>query len=261
MQVNQWLSWTAGVGAVQLRYGSPDLPGFPSTRLRFIYSGSPTFRLNRQWSVTIGFSRQYYAYTPKAISQTTYADEQSANIIWTPDTRSRIELELFHRGISPEFLTSLLTFRLHGNGGTLDATRTIWKREKAQFDAGYEAMLFGYTHSAGLPSPEFNMNIGVFSPRFYQRHGAVARASWAPCKFLTWDLHGTLGGQQIGQGSNATFSSTAGSRLDFLLSPRTTFSLGYDYFNTASALQAFIVSNPAASYHSNNVTASLDFHF
>lgn len=280
MQVNEWLTWTAAVGAVVLRHGSPDLTqsGFPSTRERFIYSASPAFRLNRRLEISLGFSRQYYAYTPKAISQTIHVDEQSATVTWTPDSRSRIALLAYHRGISPEFLVPTVvivnpesgavigsfqgrTFRKHGNGGTLTATRTVWKGEKFQVEAGYDAMLFGYTHPDGLPAPEYYLNTGVFTPSFYQRHAGLLRTGWTLSKWLRWDLHGTAGGQQVRQGSSLSFSTTAGSRLDFNLSPRATLSLGYDYFNTASALQAFIVAGRAAAYHSNNLTATLHFSF
>jgi hypothetical protein len=56
-----------------------------------------------------------------------------------------------------------------------------------------------------------------------------------------------------------SFSSTAGSRLDFLPSRKTKLGLGYDYFNASSALQALITPVHAAGYHSNNLTANLEF--
>ncbi len=122
-------------------------------------------------------------------------------------------------------------------------------------------MLFGYTHPRGLPFPEFYLNTGVFTPSFYQRHAGLVHTVWNVSKFLTWDIHGTMGAQQIHQGSNLSFSSTAGSRFEFSMSPKTTLSLAYDYFNTASALQAFIIAGRAVAYHSNNVSATLDLRF
>lgn len=132
---------------------------------------------------------------------------------------------------------------------------------KGQFEAGHDTMAFGYTHPAGLPSPEFYLNTSVFTPSFYQRHAGLARLGLDPFKLVHWDLHGTLGAQQVHQGAALSFSSTAGSRLDFALSRKTTLSLDYDYFNAASALQALIIPVHAAGYHSNNVTASLHFSF
>jgi ribosomal protein L35AE/L33A len=241
------------------------------------FPSTPAFPVNRRWEISLAASRQYWAYTPKAISQTTRADEQSANITWTPDSRFRLAASLYHRGIAPEFLAPTVSilnadstqvvgvfagrvFRVHGNGGTLTATRTVWKEEKSQLEAGYDAMAFGYTHPTGLPIPEYYLNTGVFTPSFYQRHAGLLRATlgW---KYVQWELHGTAGVQQVRQKSNLSFSSTAGTRLDFLLSRKTTLSLGYDYFNTASGLQAFLTPLQAAGYHSNNLTASLDFRF
>jgi len=279
MQLNEWFSWTASAGFVEFRDGSPNEAslGFPSTRERAIYSVSPTFRPNRHWEISFGASRQYWTYTPKAISQTTRADEQSANITWSPGSRNHIDASLYHRGISPEFLlptVSILSadatrvvgtftgraFREHGNGGTLTATRTLWKGEKSQFEAGYDAMAFGYTHPTGLPFPTYYLNAGVFTPSFYQRHAGLVRLT-AGSKYVQWEVHGTAGAQQILQHSDPSFSSTAGTRLDFLLPRKTTLSLGYDYFNTASALQALLTPVHAAGYHSNNITANLDLRF
>jgi len=279
MQVSEWFSWTASAGLISFRYGPPDdaSQGFPSTRERVIYSLSPTFRLSRQWEISFAASRLYWAFTPKALSQTTRMDEHSASITWTPDSRSHVAVSLYHRGVAPEFLAPTVAilnpqstqvvaafsgrvFRMHGNGGTVTATRAVLKGEKSQLEAGYDAMAFGYTHPAALPFPEYFLNAGVFTPSFYQRHAGLLRATLGS-KYVQWELHGTAGFQQIRQGSDLSFSSTAGSRLDFLLFRKTTLSLGYDYFNTASALQALVTPVHAAGYHSNNVTASLDFRF
>jgi len=279
MQLNEWFSWTASGGGVEFRDGSPNeaSPGFPSTRERAIYSASPTFRPNRHWEISFGVSRQYWTYTPKAISQTTRADEQSANITWSPGSRNHVGASLYHRGIAPEFLlptVSILSadsthvvgtftgraFHEHGNGGTLTATRTLWKGEKSQFEAGYDAMAFGYTHPTGLPFPPYYVNAGVFTPSFYQRHAALIRLT-VGSKYVQWEVHGTAGAQQILQHSDPSFSSTAGSRLDFLVTRKATLSLGYDYFNTASALQALLTPVHAGGYHSNNLTANLDLRF
>ena len=139
--------------------------------------------------------------------------------------------------------------------------RLAWLRDRAQLEAGYTAMLFGYTHPPGLTSPEFFVNTGVFAPSFYQRHAVLIRPTLKPSQFLTWHIHATLGLQQVRQGSGRSFSSTAGTRLDFLLTPKITLSLGYDYFNTASAAQFLALTSRAAGYHSNTVRASLRFRF
>ena len=269
MKMNEWFQWTAEVGAIQLRHGGADFSanGLPSTRTRFIYSFRPGFRINRAWLISLGFSRQYYAYTPKAISQTTHVREQSVGLTWTPDSRSRADFRFYHRTFSPEFLIpdvgkfSSRTFRKRGNEGTLTATRAFWKGDRAQLEAGYTAMLFGYTHPPGLTSPEFFVNTGVFAPSFYQRHAVLIRPTLKPSQFLTWHIHATLGIQQVRQGSGRSFSSTAGTRLDFLLTPKITLTLGYDYFNTASAAQFLALTSRAAGYHSNTVRASLRFRF
>jgi hypothetical protein len=56
----------------------------------------------------LGFSRQYWAYTPKAISQTIHAEEQTASITWTATARSRVALAFYHRGVSPKLLAPTL---------------------------------------------------------------------------------------------------------------------------------------------------------
>lgn len=280
IRANSWFSLTASAGAIQLRHGSINLPqsGFPSTSQHFIYSVAPSFSLGRQWRFTFTTSRQYWAYTPKAISEEIHVDDQSADITWNPDFRSRMALTLYHRTILPPFLIPSIpvlnadgsaiirtfqsrVFTMHGNGGTLSATRTLWKGEKAQFEAGYDGMTFGYTHPGGLPSPAYYLNAGLFTPSFYQRQAGLIHATITPWNFVTWDLHGTAGVQQIYQGSGFSFSSTAGTRFDLRVSPRATLTLGYDYFNAASALQALVVPTRAAAYHSNQVTGGLDFHF
>lgn len=280
MQVNRWFSWTAGAGFVELRHGSPDLDstGFPSTRTRFIYTASPTFYLGRHWQFSLGSSREYWTYTPRSISETVHVDVLSASVTWLPDLWTRIALSYNRQQVSPPFLiptvpvfnadfTQIIgtfegrTFRLHGNGGNLTATRTLFRREKFNFEAGYTGRLFGYTHPSGLPGATFFTNAGVFTPRFYQRHAALVSSRLKLSRYLNWDFQGTAGAQQIGQGSDFSFSSTAGTGFDFRLSPSTTLRLGYDYFNAASAFQTLVTAGKAPAYHSNSVSVTLRFHF
>jgi cytochrome c-type biogenesis protein CcmH/NrfG len=279
MQLNRWFSWTAGAGAIQLRHGSADFDslGFPSTRTRFIYTATPTFYIGSDWEISLTCSRQYWAYTPKAISQTTHVDEVSGTLTWRPDPRSRIALGYYHRQLSPRFEIPTLTiydptfttplgtfqgrvFKKIGNGATVSATRTVVKKERGELTLGYDAMAFGYNHPPGLPSPEFFVNPGIFTPSFYQRHAGLLQVVLKPSNWITWDLHGTAGVQQFGQGSDLALSSTAGTRLDFTLSSHVTLSLGYEYFNSASAVQAVIL-RASRAYHSNYVTAGLHFRF
>jgi len=279
MQLNRWFSWTAGAGAIELRHGSPDHAslGFPSVRTRFIYTATPTFHLGNKWDISLTSSRQYWAYTPKAISQTTHVDEVSGTLTWRPGPRSRIALGYYHRQLSPRFEIPTLTiydptsttplgtfqgrtFKKIGNGATVSATRTVVKKERGELTLGYDAMAFGYNHPPGLPSPEFFVNPGIFTPSFYQRHAGLLQVVLKPSNSITWDLHGTAGVQQFRQGSDLALSSTAGTRLDFTLSSHVTLNLGYEYFNAASAVQAVIV-RAGRAYHSNYVTAGLHFRF
>lgn len=266
VQVNEWFRLAGSVGAVVLRHGAGDFPGFPGTDTHVIYSISPTFRLNHQWQVSLGFARQYVPYTPKSIGQTTHYDEQSLGILWTPDSLTRIAVNAFHRQIGPKFEIAPEPgypggiFQQKGWGGTVTATRILWKNEQAQFEAGYDGTVYGYTHPFGVADPQFTVNPGFFTPSFGQRHAGLVRLNWQPTDFLTWDLHGTLGAQQILRGSNQSLSSTAGTRLDFRLAPRTVLTVGYDYFNAASALQ--IVSPQGVNaYHSNSVYIMLFYTF
>lgn len=274
MRVNGWLSWTAGVGAVQLRHGSSDFGDpvlFPTTETRAIYNVSPTFNLTRRVALTVGASRQYWTYTPKSIAQDIHVDQQDASLTWSPDARSQIALAYYHRAFLPRFEIPTVTtpsgtfagraYQLHGHGGEITATRTVGKWEKGDLTVGYDGILFGYSHPAGLPSPQFFVNPGAFTPSFYQRQAALIRITAKPWQWVTWDLHGTLGAQQILQGSDFSFTSTGGTRLDLRTSSRTTLSLGYEYFNAASATQAVVVPTRAAAYHSNQVSVGLDFKF
>ncbi|MBI1983354.1 MAG: tetratricopeptide repeat protein [Acidobacteria bacterium] len=283
MRVNRWFSWTGGAGAITLRHGGPDLDaaGLPSTRTRFIYNASPTFHLGRHVLISLGSSRQYWAYTPKSTAQEVHVDELSGSLVLMPNSRSRIALGYYHRQISPPFLIPdifvfdpellpepgpVLTFegrsfKKIGNGGTFTATGIVFRGEKAEIEVGYDAMAFGYNHPPGLTAPEFFLNTGIFTPSFYQRHAGMFRIGLTPSRYLYWDLHGSAGVQQIRQAPDLSFSSTAGSRLDFNFSDNVTLSLGYDYFNAASAVQAVIVAAPAGAYHSNQITAGLRFRF
>jgi tetratricopeptide (TPR) repeat protein len=274
MNVNRWFSWQAGAGFIELRHGSPDLSnaGLPSTRTRFIYSASPTFHIGRRVQLVLGSSRQYWAYTPKAISEEIYVDEQSATLVLNPTTRTRIALGGYHREVRPGFrvyypVVPLQTFiyKIHGNGATVTATQAVVKRERGYIEIGYDGMAFGYTHPKGVGFPgapaEYLLNTGVFTPSFYQRHAAMFHSSLKVTHFLTWDLHGTVGEQQVKQKSGFSFSSTAGSRLDINLSKKTVFSLGYDYFNAASAFQVVNPNRPAFAYHSSSASAGLNFTF
>jgi len=278
MRVNQWFSWTAGAGAIQLRHGGPDLDaaGLPSTSTRFIYNASPTFYLGRHVQFSLGSSRQYWAYTPKSTAQEIHIDELTGGLVLIPNTRSRIAFGYYHRQISrpfqiPDILvydpisdsTNLVfegrSFKKIGNGATLTATGIVYRGEMTEFEVGYDAMAFGYNHPPGLPAPEFYLNTGVFTPSFYQRHAGTMRLGLSPSRYIHWDLHGSAGVQQIRQAPDLSFSSTAGSRLDFNFTDSVTLSVGYDYFNAASAVQAIIVAAPAGAYHSNQVTAGLRF--
>jgi tetratricopeptide (TPR) repeat protein len=274
MRVTQWLSFQAGAGFIELRHGSPDLPsqGLPSTRDRFIYSVSPTFHLGRRVQLVLGSSRQYWAYTPKAISEEIYVDEASGTLVLNPTSRTRIALGGYHREVRPGFELGnpnpgggTYIYKMHGNGATATFTQTIVRRERGYIEIGYDGMAFGYTHPQGLGSPlvpaEYFLNSGVFTPSFYQRHAGMFHSSLKVTHFLTWDVHGSAGEQQVKQRSGFSFSSTAGSRLDINLSKKTVFSMGYDYFNAASAVQVLVPNKPAFAYHSSSASAGLNFTF
>ncbi len=272
MRVNPWLSWNAGAGFIELRHGSQDFSGFPATRTRFIYTASPTFRIGRRVQLVLGASRQYWAYTPKAIAEEIYVDEQSGTLVFNPTSRTRIALGGFHREVRPGFVVPIpanpaqtFLYKMHGNGATATFTQTVWRRERGFIELGYDGMAFGYTHPKGVGTPnapvEYLLNTGVFTPSFYQRHAAMFHSSYKVAHFLTWDLHGTAGEQQVKQGSGFSFSSTAGSRLDFNVSKKTVFSMGYDYFNAASAVQVLTPNRPAFAYHSSSASAGLTFTF
>ncbi|HXE75821.1 MAG TPA: tetratricopeptide repeat protein [Candidatus Xenobia bacterium] len=270
MRVNNWFRFTVGAGAVVLRHGD-FVPGalFPSTRTRFIYMAAPTFTLAGKWDLTLGVSRQYALYTPRSIMQTIHFDEIAPVLVYRPDDRTRVALSLWYRWLSPEFELPPIPaegfpggiWRQRGLGGTLEVTRILWRGERGEFETGYVGQVMGYTHPFGLSAPEFFVNPGFFTPNFYQRHAALVRTLWKPTNWLAWDAHGTIGPQQILHGSDQSFSATAGTRLDFQLTPKTTLSLGYDYFNTAGAGQAFFPGARTAPYHSNAVFILLHFHF
>lgn len=272
MRMSSWLSWEAGVGAVELRHGSPELQGFPSTVSRVIYTATPTFYIGRSVQIVLSSSRRYWAYTPKAIAQELYVDEQSATLVLNPTSRTRIALGGFHREVRPGFqipdvnipgdgVFTGRAYKMHGNGGTLTGTQAVWKGDRGYVELGYDGMLFGYTHPEGLPASSFYVNTGVFTPSFYQRHAGLFHSSLNLGDHLRWDLHGTAGVQQVFQHSDYSFSSTGGSRLDIIFSDHMTLSLGYDYFNAASAVQALIEPTKAAGYHSNQASVGLDFKF
>jgi tetratricopeptide (TPR) repeat protein len=289
MRVNRWFSWTAGAGAIELRHGGPNLhaAGFPSTRTRFIYDASPTFYLGRHVMFSLGSSRKYWAYTPRSTAEEIHVDELNGSLVLMPNTRSRIAFGYYHRQISrpfqipdicvsdpvnggcvidpgsmePVLLFQGRSFKKTGNGVTFTATGIVYRGEMTEFEVGYDAMAFGYNHPPGLPTPEFYLNTGVFTPSFYQRHAGTMRLGLRPSRYIFWDLHGSAGVQQIRLAPDLSFSSTAGSRLDFNFTDSITLSVGYDYFNAASAVQAIIVAAPAGAYHSNQVTAGLRFRF
>ncbi len=268
MRVNNWFRWTAGAGAVVLRHGNlASGPLFPSTRTRFIYTVTPTFSIGRTWDFSLGVSRQYALYTPRSINQTIHFEELAPTVVYRPDDRTRIALSLWYRWLSPEYEVPPVDsfpggiFRQKGWGGTLEATRILWRGDRGEIETGYVGQMMGYTHPFGTSSPEFFVNPGFFTPNFYQRHAALVRTLWKPNSWFAWDAHGTVGPQQILHGSDQSFSATAGTRLDFSITPKTLLSLGYDYFNTAGAGQAFIPGARTAPYHSNAVYIQLHFHF
>ncbi len=275
MQVNSWFRWTAGIGSVTLRHGdlAGDLPGFPNTRTRLVWLAAPTFRLSDKWEAGFAVSRQYVPWTPKAISQTVHYDEGAINVVYRPDDRTRFALYFWHRRLGPEYEIQDIgsfggrIFRQRGTGGTFDATRVLWRGERGEFETGYTGTLMGYTHPFGLPpvdglpTQEFFVSPGFFTPNFYQRHAALVRALYKPTHWWAWDLHGTIGPQQILHGSNQSFSATAGTRMDFTLNPRTTLTLGYDYFSTAGAGQVFTPAARTGAYHANSVYILLHIRF
>ncbi len=268
MRVNNWFRFTAGAGAVVLRHGNlASGPLFPSTRTRFIYSVAPTFSIGRTWDFTLGVSRQYALYTPRSINQTIHFDELAPTVVYRPNDRTRVALSLWYRWLGPKYELPPIdsfpggVFRQKGWGGTLEATRILWRGDRGEFEAGYVGQMMGYTHPFGITSPEFFVNPGFFTPNFYQRHAALVRTLWKPNSWFAWDAHGTVGPQQILHHSDQSFSATAGTRLDFQITPKTLLSLGYDYFNTAGAGQAFIPGARTAPYHSNAVFIVLHFHF
>ena len=274
VRLNHWFSWTAGAGVATLHHGTGDLGAgaFPGLRTHPIYDAGITFYTSH-WEFAVGSSRHYLAYTPRAIEEEIHADEQNVTIAWSPDQRSHFAITGYHRQISPPFEIQDLplpgsrgvfhgrVFTMHGNGATFRATRDIVRREYGTLTLGYDGIVFGYTHPAGLPFSTYFTNPGVFTPSFYQRHVATAELSLSFPYHVRWNLHGSAGSQQIFQGSDFSFSSTAGTRFDFPFGPKTTLSLGYDYFNTASATQVVTVVTRGVAYHSSSVSARMHFRF
>jgi hypothetical protein len=144
MRVNNWFRFTAGAGAVVLRHGNlADGVLFPSTRTRFIYSVAPTVSIGRTWDFTLGVSRQYALYTPRSINQTIHFDEVAPTVVYRPDDRSRVALSLWYRWLGPKYEVPPIPadnfsgdiFRQKGWGGTLEATRILWRGDRGEFEA------------------------------------------------------------------------------------------------------------------------------
>jgi tetratricopeptide (TPR) repeat protein len=274
VRINHWFSSTAGAGVATLHHGTGDLGGgaFPGSRSRPIYDAGITFYTSH-WEFDVRSSRHYWAYTPRAIEQEIHADEQNATITWSPNLHTHFAITGYHRRISPPLEIQDVpvpgsggvfqgrVFTIHGNGATLRATRDIMRREYGTLTLGYEGIVFGYTHPSGLPFSTYLVNPGVFTPSFYQRQAATFELRLNLPHKVRWNVHGSAGSQQIFQGSDFSFSSTAGTRFDLPIGPKTTLSLGYDYFNTASATQVVTFVTRGAAYHNNSVSARMHFRF
>jgi tetratricopeptide (TPR) repeat protein len=117
-----------------------------------------------------------------------------------------------------------------GSGGALTFNRRLVRRERLGLDLGWSVLVDGYN------GPRRNVDLGFFTPSFYQRELLNADVHGQLTKRIGYDLLTAAGVQQVGNGQAVKRALQASPALTFRLTPYLSCKAGYTYYDSAQSL-------------------------
>ena len=247
----------AGV-PVPLPNGNGLQPGATSALVAFL---GGTYALNPTWSFDLTWSHLALPYTPLAVRLGVISTHDEGGINWTPDPRTGFHLTYFQEHLASELysqissavgpgtgLPEVVTERDQesGSGGTLSFNRRVVSGERLAVDLGASVFLDGYN------GPRRNVDVGFFTPRFYQRELLNSRLSGRLSKRFGYDLAAGFGLQQVDRKQALKRALCLSPTLKLKLTPYLSGSLGYTYYDSAQSL---------GIVRGNGVRAGVDWRF
>lgn len=232
-----------GAGArVTLPNGAGLQPGATSALIGFL---GGTYALNTAWSFDLTWSHLALPYTPLAVRLGVVSTRDEGGINWTPDPRTGFHLTYFQEHLASEpyyqisstvspgtGLPEIVNARDQesGSGGMLSFDRRVINGERLALDVGASAFVDGYN------GPRRNVELGFFTPRFYQRELPNGRISGRLSKRFGYDLAAGFGLQQVDRKQALKRALSASPTLKFRATPYLSGSIGYIYHDSAQTL-------------------------
>ncbi len=244
------LTLRGGFGMEHFGSGVPvTLPGSaglqPGATLAPIGFLGGTYALNSTLSFDLTRSHLALPYTPLAVRLGVLSTRTEGGIDWTPIPRTDFHLTYYEDHLTSERYGQVSSVvnsttgqplivdardQESGSGGTLSFNGRVIDGERMALDVGASAFLEGYN------GPRRNVDLGFFTPGFYQRELLNGRLSGWFSKRMGYDLAAGFGVQQVGQRQALTRASVASPALKFKLTPYLSGSLGYTYYDSNEAL-------------------------
>lgn len=234
---------------VALPNGNGRQPGATSTMIGFM---GGTYALNAAWSLDLTWSHLALPYTPLAVRLGVVSTREEGGINWIPVPRTQFHLTCFQEHLGSEPYSQLSSAaspgtglpevvnardRESGSGGTLSFNIRAFDGERLAIDLGASVFLDGYNGSRR------NVDLGFFTPSFYQRELLDGRLSGRISKRFGYDLAAGFGVQQFDQFVQQVDQKQAAKRalfasptLNFKITPYLSGSLGYTYYDSAQTL-------------------------
>ncbi len=217
-------------------------PGAGSSPVGFV---GGTYTLNSIWSFDLTWSHLALPYTPLAVRLGVISTRTEGGVDWTPIPRTDFHLTYFHENLASERYSQLSTtvnpttglplvidanLRENGGGGTLSFNRRVVDGERLAVDVGASAFVDGYN------GPRRGIDLGFFTPSFYQREMLNGRLSGQLSKRWSYDLTGGFGVQQVDRRQALTRAYMASPAVKFRITPYVSASLGYTHYDSTEAL-------------------------
>jgi tetratricopeptide (TPR) repeat protein len=240
-------------GGLGLEHFGPGLPvtlpngagAQPAATLAPIGFLGGSYALNPFLSFDLTWSHLALPYTPLAVRLGVVSTRTEGGINWTPDPRTQFHLTYFGEHlasetysqvspiVSPETGQPLIVNgreQESGSGGTLSFNLRTIERERLALDVGASAFLDGYS------SPRRNVEVGLFTPSFYQRELLNGRLSGQLSKWIGYDLSAGFGVQQVDRRQALTRAFVVSPAMKFRVTPYISANLGYTHYDSTQAL-------------------------
>jgi tetratricopeptide (TPR) repeat protein len=227
---------------VTLPSGSGPQPSATFAPIGFL-GGS--YALSPAWSFDFTWSHLALPYTPLAVRLGVISARKEGGINWTPDSRTSFHLTYFEERLASESYQQLSSIvnpeteaplviderdQEQGSGGTLSFNRRAIDGERFALDLGASVFLTGYD------GERRDVDLGFFTPDFYQRELLNSRLSGRISKRLGYDVAAGFGVQQVDRNQSLKRALMVSPALKFVVTPYFSGSLGYTYYDSTQVL-------------------------